>query len=196
MADFKKISDELINQLSANTDSHYSTITNDMKGMIINVMDSARLTEIDFTRGTGLASEGVWSYYGSIKISIVKMTWDGYKLIFYYHPAPDESRPDILRNMTYDAFVASGKKFVALHRMHDIICEISYVLDYLSKKKEVTVTLSNGNKVIWNVPKHVIQEENLVGYIKHQMNDFSKRLNEAIENGQYTYDGINRDKED
>lgn len=191
MADFKKISDELINQLNVNTESHYSAVTNDMKGMIINVMDSTRLTEIDFTRGTGLASEGVWSYYGSIKISIVKMTWDGCRLMFYYYHAPDELRPEILRNITYDAFVASGKKYVSLHRVYDIICHISYILDYLANKKEVTVILSNGNKVICNVPKHVIQKENLVDYIKHQTKDFSERLNEAIENGQYTYDDIN-----
>ena len=145
MADLKKISDKLINLLSSHTESYYNTITNDMKNMIINIMDSARLTEIDFTLGTGLVSEGVWTYYGCIKISIVKMTWNGCRLMFYYYHAPDESRPEILRNMTYDSFVASGKKFVALQRIHDIICQISDVLDYLSKQnKEVTVTLSNG----------------------------------------------------
>ena len=196
MVDLKKISDDLINQLSVNTESHYSTITNDMKGMIINMMDSSRLMEIDFTLGTGLACEGVWTYYGCIKISVVKMTWDGYKLMFYYYHAPDESRPEILRNMTYDEFVASGKKFVCLSRMYDIICRISDVLDYLSKQnKEVTVTLSNGVKVICNVPKYVTQEEVLVDYIKPQMDDFSKNFNEAIENGQYTCDDINGDKE-
>lgn len=196
MVDLKKISDKLTHELDCLTDSQYSTINDDMKAMIIHTMDSAKLTEIDFTLGTGLASEGVWSYYGSIKISIVKMTWDGYKLMFYYHHAPDESRPEILRNMTYDEIVRSGKKFVALQHMHNIICQISDVLDYLSKQtKEVTVTLSNGVKVIWNVPKHVIQEENLVDYIKHQIEDITKNLNEAIENGQYTCDDINGDKE-
>lgn len=195
MSDLKKISDDLINQLSVNTESHYSTITNDMKGMIINVMDSSKLKEIDFTLGTGLACDGVWSYYGNIKISIVKMTWDGYKLIFYYYHAPDESRPEILRNMTYDEIVGGGKKFVALQHMYDIICHISDVLDYLSKQtKEVTVTLSNGVKVICNVPKYVTQEEVLVDYIKPQMEGFSKIFNEAIENGQYTCDDINGDK--
>lgn len=191
MVDLKKISDDIINQLSVNTESHYKTITNDMKNMIINIMDSARLTEIDFTLGTGLACDGIWSYYASIKISIVKMTWDGYKLIFYYYHAPDESRPEILRNMTYDEFVSGGKKFVVLQRMHDIICEISDVLDLLSKQnKEVTVTLSNGVKVICNVPKYVTQEA-LVDYIKPQIEEFSNLLNEAVENRQYTYDGIN-----
>ena len=195
MVDLKKISDDLINQLSVNTESHYSTITNDMKDMIVNMMDLAKLTEIDFTLGTGLACEGVWTYYGCIKISVVKMTWDGYKLMFYYYHAPDESRPEILRNMTYDEFVASGKKFVCLSRMYDIICQISDVLDYLSKQnKEVTVTLSNGVKVICNVPKYVTQEA-LVDYIKPQMEDLSKNFNEAIENGQYTCDDINGDKE-
>lgn len=196
MVDLKKISDKLTHELNCLTDSQYSTINDDMKAMIIHTMDSAKLTEIDFTLGTGLASEGVWSYYGSIKISIVKMTWDGYKLMFYYHHAPDESRPEILRNMTYDEIVRSGKKFVALQHMYDIICHISDVLDYLSKQtKEVTVTLPNGVKVICNVPKYVTQEEVLVDYIKPQMEDFSKIFNEAIKNRQYTYDGINGDKE-
>lgn len=68
MVDLKKISDDLINQLSISTENDYSTITNYMKGMIINVMDSANLTEIDFTLGTGLACDGFWSYYASIKI--------------------------------------------------------------------------------------------------------------------------------
>lgn len=195
MADLKKISDKLTHELNCLTDSQYSTINDDMKAMIIHTMDSARLTEIDFTLGTGLACDGVWSYYGSIKISIVKMTWDGYKLIFYYYHAPDESRPEILRNMTYDEIVGGGKKFVALQHMYDIICHISDVLDYLSKQtKEVTVTLSNGVKVICNVPKYVTQEA-LVDYIKPQMEDISKNFNEAIENGQYTCDDINGDKE-
>lgn len=195
MVDLKNISDKLIVLLNSHTESHYSTITNDMKDMIVNMMDLAKLTEIDFTLGTGLACEGVWTYYGCIKISVVKMTWDGYKLMFYYYHAPDESRPEILRNMTYDEFVASGKKFVCLSRMYDIICHISDVLDYLSKQnKEVTVTLSNGVKVICNVPKYVTQEA-LVDYIKPQMEDISKNFNEAIENGQYTCDGINGDKE-
>lgn len=77
MVDLKKVSNELINQLSVNTESHYNTITNDMKNMIINIMDSARLTEIDFTLVTGSAKDGVWTYYGCIKINVVKMTWDG-----------------------------------------------------------------------------------------------------------------------
>jgi hypothetical protein len=142
-----------------------------MKAMIIHTMDSAKLTEIDFTLGTGLACDGMWTYYASIKISIVKMTWDGYKLMFYYYHAPDESRPEILRNMTYDEIVRSGKKFVALQHMYDIICQISDVLDYLSKQtKEVIVTLSNSVKVICNVPKYVTQEA-LVDYIKPQMED-------------------------
>ena len=196
MSDLKKISDKLTHELNCLTDSQHSTINDDMKAMIIHTMDSARLTEIDFTLVTGSAREGVWTYYGSTKISVVKMTWDGYKLMFYYYHAPDESRPDILRNMTYDEFVLGGKKFVTLQRMHDIICEMSYVLDLLSKQnKEVTVTLSNGVKVICNVPKYVTQEEVLVDYIKPQMDDFSKNFNEAIENGQYTCDDINGDKE-
>ena len=195
MVDLKKISDKLTHELNCLTDSQYSTINDDMKAMIIHTMDSAKLTEIDFTLGTGLACDGFWSYYGSIKISIVKMTWDGYKLMFYYHHAPDESRPEILRNMTYDEIVRSGKKFVALQHMYDIICHISDVLDYLSKQtKEVTVTLSNGVKVICNVPKYVTQEA-LVDYIKPQMEDISKNFNEAIENGQYTCDDINGNKE-
>lgn len=196
MVDLKKISDKLTHELNCLTDSQYSTINDDMKAMIIHTMDSAKLTEIDFTLGTGLACDGFWSYYASIKISIVKMTWDGYKLIFYYYHAPDESRPEILRNMTYDEIARSGKKFVALQHMHNIICQISDVLDYLSKQtKEVTVTLSNGVKVICNVPKYVTQEEVLVDYIKPQMEDISKNFNEAIENGQYTCDDINGDKE-
>lgn len=187
MADLKKISDKLTHELNCFTDSQYSTINDDMKAMIIHTMDSAGLKEIDFTRGTGLASEGVWSYYGSIKISIVKMTWDGYKLIFYYYHAPDESRPEILRNMTYDSFVASGKKFVALQHIHDIICQISDVLDYLSKQnKEVTITLSNGIKVICNVSEDLTQKEALIDYIKPQMEDFSNLLGKAIENGKFT----------
>lgn len=195
MVDLKKISDKLTHELNCLTDSQYSTINDDMKAMIIHTMDSAKLTEIDFTLGTGLACDGFWSYYGSIKISIVKMTWDGYKLIFYYYHAPDESRPEILRNMTYDEIARSGKKFVALQHMYNIICQISDVLDYLSKQtKEVTVTLSNGVKVIYNVPKYVTQEA-LVDYIKPQMEDISKNFNEAIENGQYTCDDINGDKE-
>ena len=196
MTDLKKISDDLTNQLSTHTESNYSTITNYMKAMIIHTMDSAKLTEIDFTLGTGLACDGMWTYYGSIKICIVKMTWDGYKLMFYYYHAPSESRPEILRNMTYDEIIRSGKKFVALQHMYDIISQISDVLDYLSKQtKEVTVTLSNGVKVICNVPKYVTQEENLVDYIKYQMEDFSKNFNEAIKNEQYTCDDINEDKE-
>ena len=196
MSDLKKISDDLINQLSVNTDRNFNTIKRYMQSLIVNVMDLAKLTEIDFTLGTGLAHEGVWTYYGLIKINLVKITWDGYKLMFYYHHAPDESRPEILRNMTYDEIVRSGKKFVALQHMYDIICHISDVLDYLSKQtKEVTVTLSNGVKVICNVPKYVTQEEVLVDYIKPQMEDFSKIFNEAIKNRQYTYDGINGDKE-
>lgn len=195
MVDLKKISDKLTHELNCLTDSQYSTINDDMKAMIIHTMDSAGLKEIDFTLGTGLACDGFWSYYASIKISIVKMTWDGYKLIFYYYHAPDESRPEILRNMTYDEIARSGKKFVALQHMHNIICQISDVLDYLSKQtKEVTVTLSNGVKVIYNVPKYVTQEA-LVDYIKPQMEDISKNFNEAIENGQYTCDDINGDKE-
>lgn len=195
MVDLKKISDKLTHELNCLTDSQYSTINDDMKAMIIHTMDSAKLTEIDFTLGTGLACDGFWSYYDSIKISIVKMTWDGYKLIFYYYHAPDESRPEILRNMTYDEIARSGKKFVALQHMYNIICQISDVLDYLSKQtKEVTVTLSNGVKVIYNVPKYVTQEA-LVDYIKPQMEDISKNFNEAIENGQYTCDDINGDKE-
>lgn len=186
MVDLKKISDKLTHELNCLTDSQYSTINDDMKAMIIHTMDSAKLTEIDFTLGTGLACDGIWSYYASIKISIVKMTWDGYKLIFYYYHAPDESRPEILRNMTYDEIVRSGKKFVALQHMYDIICHISDVLDYLSKQtKEVTVTLSNGVKVICNVPKYVTQEA-LVDYIKPQMEDITKNFNEAIENGDFT----------
>lgn len=197
MTDLKKISDELINKLSANTDSHYSSVTNYMKGLIVNAMDLAKFTEIDFTLGTGLACDGVWTYYGSIKISVVKITWDGNdKLIFYYYHAPDESRPEILRNMPYDSFVANGKKYVALHRMYEIISHISDILDRLSKQnKEVTVTLPNGIKVICNVPKYVTQEEALVDYIKPQMEDFSKNFNEAIENGQYTCEDINGGKE-
>jgi hypothetical protein len=196
MVDLKKISDKLTHELNCLTDSQYSTINVDMKAMIIHTMDSARLTEIDFTLVTGSAREGVWTYYDSTKINVVKMTWDGYKLMFYYYPAPDESNPEILYNMTYDEFVSGGKKFVTLQRMHDIICEISYVLDLLSKQnKEVTVTLSNGVKVICNVPKYVTQEGNLVDYIKPQIEDFSKKFNEAIENGQYTCDDINGDKE-
>ena len=195
MVDLKNISDKLIVLLNSHTESHYSTITNDMKGEIIHTMDLARLTEIDFTLVTGSAREGVWTYYDSTKINVVKMTWDGYKLMFYYYPAPDKSRPEILYNMTYDEFVSGGKKFVALQRMHDIICEMSYVLDLLSKQnKEVTVTLSNGVKVICNVPRHVTQEA-LVDYIKPQMEDITKNFNEAIENGQYTCDDINGDKE-
>jgi len=195
MSDLKKISDKLTHELNCLTDSQYSTINDDMKAMIIHTMDSAGLKEIDFTLGTGLACDGVWTYYASIKISIVKMTWDGYKLIFYYYHAPDESRPEILRNMTYDEFVSGGKKFVVLNRMYDIVCHISDVLDYLPKQtKEVTVTLSNGVKVICNVPKYVTQEA-LVDYIKPQMEDISKNFNEAIENGQYTCDDINGDKE-
>lgn len=192
MVDLKKISDDIINQLSINTDSNHSTITNYMKGLIIHAMDLARLTEIDFTLVTGSAREGVWTYYDSTKISVVKITWEDGKLMFYYYHASDGLNPEILYNMTYDEFVSGGKKFVTLQRMHDIICEMSYVLDLLSKQnKEVTVTLSNGVKVICNVPRHVTQEEALVDYIKPQMEDFSKLLNEAVENRQYTYDGIN-----
>lgn len=99
--------------------------------------------------------------------------------------------------MTYDEFVSGGKKFVVLQRMHDIICEISDVLDYLSKQnKEVTVTLSNGVKVVCNVPKHVTQEEALVDYIKSQMEGFSKNFIEAMKNGQYTCADINEDKKE
>lgn len=195
MVDYKKISDKLMNLLSNCTESHYSTITNDMKSMIINIMDSAKLTEIDFTLGTGLSCEGVSTYYGNIKINVVKMTWDGYKLIFYYYHAPDESRPEILRNLTYDEFVSGGKKFVALQRMYNIICQISDVLDYLAKFKEVTVTLSNGVKIICNVPENLTQVNNLVDCIESQMKDFSEFLNEAVANGRYTYDVINGDKE-
>lgn len=196
MVDLKKISDDIINQLNINTDSNHNTITNYMKGLIIHAMDLARLTEIDFTLVTGSPREGVWTYYGSTKINVVKMTWEDGKLMFYYYHAPDESRPEILRSMEYDSFVSGGKKFVTLQRMNDIICEMSYVLDLLSKQnKEVTVTLSNGVKVICNVPKYVTQEEVLVDYIKPQMDDFSKNFNEAIENGQYTCDDINGDKE-
>lgn len=187
MVDLKKISDKLTHELNCLTDSQYSTTNDDMKAMIIHTMDSARLTEIDFTLCTGLANEGVWTYYDSTKINVVKMTWDGYKLMFYYYPAPDKSNPEILYNMTYDEFVSGGKKFVTLQRMYDIIYEMSYVLDYLSKQnKEVTVTLSNGVKVICNVPKHVTQEEALVDYIKPQMKDFSNLLDKAIENGNFT----------
>lgn len=196
MVDLKNISDKLIVLLNSHTESHYSTFTNDMKGVIINMMDLAKLTEIDFTLGTGLACDGFWTYYGCIKISVVKITWDGHKLMFYYYHAPDESRPEILRNMPYDSFIASGKRFVALQHIHDIICRISDVLDHLSKQtKEVAVTLPNGIKVICNVPKYVTQEEALVDYIKPQMEDFSKKFNEAIENGQYTCDDINGGKE-
>ena len=38
MSDLKKISDDLINQLSISTESNYSTITNDMKDMIVNMI--------------------------------------------------------------------------------------------------------------------------------------------------------------
>jgi hypothetical protein len=58
----------------------------------------------------------------------------------------------------------------------------------------VIVTLSNSVKVICNVPKYVTQEA-LVDYIKPQMEDISKNFNDAIENGQYTCDDINGDKE-
>ena len=196
MVDLKTISNDLINRLSVNTVSNYNTIKRFMKGLIVRAMKLAKLTEIDFTLGTGLAHEGVWTYYGLLKINLVKITWEGDKLMLYYYHAPGGSRPEILRSMEYDEFVASGQKYVSLCRMHDIIREISDVLDHLSKQnKEVTVTLSNGVKVICNVPKYVTQEEALVDYIKPQMEDISKNFNEAIENGQYTCDDINRDKE-
>lgn len=195
MADYKKISDKLIDLLSSHTESHYSTITNDMKGIIINIMDSAKLKEIDFTLGTGLACEGVLTYYGSTRISVVKMTWDGYKLMFYYYRLPDDTRPQILYNMTYDEIVSGDKKYVALQRMYDIIFQISHVLNCLVQTKEVTVTLSNGVKVICNVPEHLTQVNNLVDNIELQMKDFFELLNEAVANGQYTYDDINGGKE-
>ena len=189
MADLKNISDKLTYELNCLTDSHYSTITNDMKDMIINIMDSARLTEIDFTLVTGSVRDGVWTYYGCIKINVVKMTWDGYKLMFYYYSASDKSRPEILYNMTYDEFVSGGKKFVTLQRMHDIICEMSYVLDLLSKQnKEVTVTLSNGVKVICKVPDNVLNDNMsaLVEYIESQTKGFSNLLDKVIEKGDFT----------
>lgn len=196
MIDLKNISDKLIVLLNSHTESHYSTITKDMKAMIINAMNLARLTEIDFTLVTGSAREGVWTYYDSTKISVVKITLEDGKLMFYYYHAPDESNPEILYNMTYDEFVLGGKRFVTLQRMYDVICQISDVLDLLSKQnKEVTITLSNDVKVICNVPRYVTQEEALVDYIKPQMEDFSNLLDKAIENGQYTCDGINGDKE-
>lgn len=196
MIDLKNISDKLIVLLNSHTESHYSTITKDMKAMIINAMDLARLTEIDFTLVTGSAREGVWTYYDSTKISVVKITLEDGKLMFYYYHAPDESNPEILYNMTYDEFVLGGKRFVTLQRMYDVICQISDVLDLLSKQnKEVTITLSNDVKVICNVPRYVTQEEALVDYIKPQMEDFSNLLDKAIENGQYTCDSINGDKE-
>lgn len=113
--------------------------------------------------------------------------------MFYYYHAPDEPCPEILYDMTYDEFVSGGKKFVVLNRMYDIVCQISYVLDYLSKQnKEVTVTLSNGVKVVCNVT----QEEALVNYIKSQMEGFSKIFIEAMKNGQYTSADINEDKKE
>ena len=57
------------------------------------------------------------------------------------------------------------------------------------------ITLSNGVKVICNVPTYVTQEDVLVDCIKPQMEDLSKKINEAIKNGQYTCDGINEDEE-
>ena len=74
MVDLKKISDKLTHELNCLTDSQYSTINDDMKAMIIHTMDSAGLKEIDFTLGTGLACDGVWTYYNKTKISVVKMT--------------------------------------------------------------------------------------------------------------------------
>ena len=192
MAKVEGIAQNMLISLNGLCNQSYRWLGFKFKTLIEDAMESADLTEIDFTCGTGLAKDGIRSRYGYI----TKMTCNDGLIAFYYTHIVAQGGHNDSSIVTYDDFMSGGKKFVVLQRIHDIICEISDVLDYLSKQnKEVTVTLSNGVKVICNVPSHVTQEENLVDYIKSQMEDYSKLLNEAVENRQYTYDDINGDKE-
>ena len=193
MAKVEGIAGKMLGSLNELCDTTYKGLSSKFKALIEDTMKSAGLKEIDFTRGTRLAKDGIKSKYSCYDIRIVKMTYDDAMIAFHYYNAEHEPCPSACNVVTYDDFM-SGNRHKTMGYMESIIREIINVVLYLSQTKEIVVNLPNGISINCQVPRDMLKEDcnilSLIRYLEVQTGDtiqnFERYLNAAIDKGNYT----------
>ena len=190
MAKVEGIAQNMLISLNGLCNQSYRWLGIKFKALIEDAMESAGLTEIDFTCGTGLAKDGIRSRYGYI----TKMTCNDGLIAFYYTHVVARGGHNDSSIVTYDDFM-SGNLCEAIGQMEAIIREIIGIVNCLPQMKEIEVNLPNGISINCEVPCAMLKEDcsylSLLRYLEVQTEDtvknFANCLKTAIENKNYTF---------